>query len=471
MISSLFSSQKGSDRSCDSGWVNGLYILPKVSAVSDWPKPTTAKEVHCFVGFVNFYRTLIDDFARLCQPLTALLKKNVRFQWGEKEQKAFESIKAAFTKETFLSHPDESKPFVVETDASDFPVAGILSQFDEKNVLKPVAYYSKQLDKSERNYEIYDKELYAIVNSFQNWRHYLQGGSHTTLVLWDHKNLEYFMTTKKLTRRQARWSLTLAEFNFVISHIPGATNRSDLLSRRPDYQIKDACENLIRIIRDDQVLNLNRIIAERRQENRTILHSDNLDMDIDLLLDWPLLIADYLQSDSNTWLAGIPRNLLSKCKKELNRFELKDDRFVRIGEDAKSLVWYLPHDNRVEVIQHYHENLAHLKHSSVIDIIKDRYWWPDLNDDIKDVIARCLHCQLNASNSSVEEPTPLTPLPPVPLPFERWGIDFVQDLPTTLSGNKHIITAIDYATRWVVAKAVPNREKDNVISFYTMRSW
>jgi hypothetical protein len=279
------------------------------------------------------------------------------------------------------------------------------------------------------------------------------------------------MTTKKLTRRQARWSLTLAEFNFVISHIPGATNRSDLLSRRPDYQIKDACENLIRIIRDDQVLNLNRIIAERRQENRTILHSDNLDMDIDLLLDWPLLIADYLQSDSNTWLAGIPRNLLSKCKKELNRFELKDDRFVRIGEDAKSLVWYLPHDNRVEVIQHYHENLAHLKHSSVIDIIKDRYWWPDLNDDIKDVIARCLHCQLNASNSSVEEPTPLTPLPPVPLPFERWGIDFVQDLPTTLSGNKHIITAIDYATRWVVAKAVPNREKDNVISFYTMRSW
>jgi hypothetical protein len=95
---------------------------------------------------------------------------------------------------------------VVETDASDFVAGGVLSQTDEENVLYPVAYFSKKHSPAECNYEIYDKELLAIVRAFEEWCPHLASAPESIKVLTDHKNLEYFMTTKLLNRRQARWS-------------------------------------------------------------------------------------------------------------------------------------------------------------------------------------------------------------------------------------------------------------------------
>ncbi|KAH9269394.1 hypothetical protein BASA83_008624 [Batrachochytrium salamandrivorans] len=114
----------------------------------------------------------------------------------------------------FLAHPNDEQPFILETDASDFAISGVLHQHDQSNTLRPVAFYSRQMNNAERNYDIYDKELLAVVESFKHWRHFLQGGLHPVTVLCDHKNLEYFMSTKKLTRRQARWSLELSEYTF-----------------------------------------------------------------------------------------------------------------------------------------------------------------------------------------------------------------------------------------------------------------
>ncbi|KAH9267457.1 hypothetical protein BASA83_009997 [Batrachochytrium salamandrivorans] len=131
-------------------------------------------------------------------------------------------------------------PFILETDASDYAISGILSQYDENEVLRPIAFYARQMNSAERNYEIYDKELLAVVESFKHWRHFLQGGLHAVTVLCDHKNLEYFMSTKKLTRRQARWSLDLSEYDFTITHRSGKLNgRADPLSRRHDYKGED----------------------------------------------------------------------------------------------------------------------------------------------------------------------------------------------------------------------------------------
>ncbi|KAH9277375.1 hypothetical protein BASA83_000243 [Batrachochytrium salamandrivorans] len=131
-------------------------------------------------------------------------KKDIPFIWGPDQEKAILDLKNAFSVGDFLAHPDDSRPFILETDASDFAISGILSQYDDKDSLRPVAFYSRQMNDAERNYEIYDKELLAVVDSFKHWRHFLQGGLHPIMVLCDHKNLEYFMTTKKLTRRQAR---------------------------------------------------------------------------------------------------------------------------------------------------------------------------------------------------------------------------------------------------------------------------
>jgi hypothetical protein len=103
-------------------------------------------------------------------------------------------------------------------DASDFALGAVLSQPDKDGRLHPVAFHSRKFTAAEINYEIHDKELLAIVDSFQEWRHFLEGAQHPVTVYTDHKNLEYFMSAKVLNRRQARWSISLLRFNFVITY-------------------------------------------------------------------------------------------------------------------------------------------------------------------------------------------------------------------------------------------------------------
>jgi RNase H-like domain found in reverse transcriptase len=107
---------------------------------------------------------------------------------------------------TATRRPDQAKPFTVEADASDFAIGAVLSQLDSAGDERPVAFYSRKLAAAEINYEIYDKELLAIVAAFEQWRHYLAGAQHKVTVHRDHKNLKYFSTSRTLNRRQAQWS-------------------------------------------------------------------------------------------------------------------------------------------------------------------------------------------------------------------------------------------------------------------------
>ena len=221
----------------------------KVAAVEDWPQPKKTRDIQVFLGFTNFYRRFIRQYARITRPLTALLAKGAVFDWNTEAQQAFQELKSAFKNDIILAHPDETAPFIVETDASDYAIGGVLSQSLEGNEQRPVAFYSRQMNPSERNYHIYDKELLAIISCLKQWRHFLQGSGSQFVVITDHKNLEYFMTTKRLTRRQARWSEFLAEFDFKIVYRPGAhNNQADSLSRRPDFQVDAAEENITQVL-------------------------------------------------------------------------------------------------------------------------------------------------------------------------------------------------------------------------------
>jgi hypothetical protein len=132
--------------------------------------------------------------------MTHLTLKNTPFVWTDKCSKSFEALKQAFTMAPILRHFDYDREVIVETDASDYVSAGILSQYDDEGVLHPVAFFSKKHSAAECNYEIYDKELMAIVRAFEEWRPKLEGALYPIKVLCDHKNLEYFMTTKLLKR-------------------------------------------------------------------------------------------------------------------------------------------------------------------------------------------------------------------------------------------------------------------------------
>src|SRR5215813_8420998 len=208
----------------------------KVAGVKDWPAPTNKKEVQSFVGFINFYRRFIKDFSHHARPLFDLTKKDVTWHWGEAEQDSFLKLKELITSAPVLIFPEDLQPFRVEADSSDFATGAVLSQFvEEDDKWHPISFLSKSLSPVERNYDIHDKEMLAIIRSLDEWRHLLEG-AHCKFEIWtDHKNLEYFCTAKKLNRRQSRWSLFLSRFDYALHHRPGRSmGKPDALSRRAD---------------------------------------------------------------------------------------------------------------------------------------------------------------------------------------------------------------------------------------------
>ena len=192
----------------------------KVQGITDWPVPTTVKQVRGFLEFGNFYRRFIDHYAKISQPLNDLTKKDTSFEWTSKCQDSFDELKRRFTTAPVMRMPDTTQPFIIESDASLTMTAVVLRQQDVNRDWHSVAYLSQSLLPAERNYEIYDRELLAIVRALEAWRHYIMGGPHAVRVLTDHKNLTYFRSPQKLNRRQARWHLFLSQFNYVLHHYP-----------------------------------------------------------------------------------------------------------------------------------------------------------------------------------------------------------------------------------------------------------
>jgi len=147
----------------------------KVEGVLNWPVPRNVKEVQKFLGLTNYYRRFIKDFARIAVPLHMLVRKEQRWKWKKKQEEVFERLKAVFTTEPILAILDINKEIRVETDASDYAIEGVLSTKYEDGKWRLVAFISKLLNTTERNYEIYDKEMLAVIRCLEAWRHYLEG--------------------------------------------------------------------------------------------------------------------------------------------------------------------------------------------------------------------------------------------------------------------------------------------------------
>ena len=209
----------------------------KVERVTNWPMPQCIKDVQKFLGLANYYWQFVKDFTRIAKPIHQLVRKDEKWKWGEEQEEAFTKLKKIFMTEPVLAVPDLNKEMRVEIDASDYATGGVLSVKGEDERWRLVAFISKLLNDTERNYEIHDKEMLAVIKCLEAWRHFLEG-ARTKFKIWtDHKNLEYFMTNQKLNRRQARWALFLSRFDFTLKHIPGSRmGKADRLSRRPDWR-------------------------------------------------------------------------------------------------------------------------------------------------------------------------------------------------------------------------------------------
>ena len=447
----------------------GVRMNPsKVECITNWEPCSNVKDVQAFLGFANFYRRFIKNFSRIVSPLVQLTKKAHVWDWSARCTASFKALKAAFTSAPTLRHFDPEREVWVETDASDYVSSGILSQKDDQGILHPVAFMSKKYDPAECNYEIYDKELLAIVRSFETWRSELQGSAFPIRVLTDHRNLEYFMTTKQLTRRQVRWSEFLSQFDFVIRFRPGKDGgKPDALTRRSqdlpqsldDIRTQYRNQSLLKPENIDSAITpqlpvANDLPLEFRPGTTTLSHSSSvleetadlnfatLDFNSELQVspatlqheDEPLnlKITRLLEEgygndefyrrtrDEMYKPQGIPHSKeipLSECRISDGRLFFRDRLYIPDTE-LRPLLIKLAHDS-VET--------GHPGKNKLYEILSRDYFWPRISYDAAQYCRNCHDCIRNKGSKLRYQGT----LKPLPLPVQRWrdiSVDFVGPL-------------------------------------------
>lgn len=373
----------------------------KISAVRDWPLPTSVKEVQSFLGFANYYRRFIKNFSGIANPLTELTKKDRKFIWLKDAQRAFEKLRDAILEEPVLVMFDPDKEIELETDASDYALGGQIGQRDENGKLHPIAFYSHKLHGAELNYPIYDKEFLAIFNCFKEFRHYLMGSKHQIKVYTDHKNIVHFTTTQELNRRQTRYAEYLCEFDFVIIHRKGSDNgRADAISRRPDFDTgtTKAREQLLELTKEggykltEQAQTLG--LITRQAGKTTNWNKEN-------------------QIQENT--IGCNTQELSRNKATLDQYNGKT---------------WVPEALRHELVREIHAHPLH-GHQGITKTLKrvqEHFDWEKSRETVEKVIKECDLC----AKTKARRHKPyggLQPLPVAQRPWDSITMDFITKLP------------------------------------------
>jgi transposase InsO family protein len=424
---------------------DGIKMDPKkVAAVEDWESPNGVRDVRAFLGFANFYRRFIRHFSKIVQPLVGLTKKNAKFDWNDKCERAFNDLKYRFTTAPILAHFDPDLECVVETDSSDHAQGGILSQYNKDGVLHPVAFFSRKLAPAESNYEIYDKELLAIIRCFEQWRPELEGSLFPIRILTDHKNLQYFMTTKQLTHRQTRWAEYLSRFDFKITYRPGRLGQKpDALTRRSQDLPADAS--------DERIANRSRILLppERFEKLRPMfmdaeldqneLEIDKWDMEIDELLEYEYARDSWITEIMKTIRAGKRQHkdiTLAECEIRNDRLYYRQTMVVPDSEPLRFKILEFAHDSPIA---------GHPGRAKTYEIIQRAYYWPGMYEFVRKYVRGCQTCMRGKTSHTKKQGV----LRPLPIPMRRWhdiSVDFVTELPES-NGCSNIMLVIDRLTK------------------------
>ncbi|KAF8747242.1 hypothetical protein RHS01_11373 [Rhizoctonia solani] len=404
----------------------GLVITPegismekdKVQAIMDWPEPQNVKQVQSFLGFANFYRRFVPNFSRLARPLNNLTQKEQPWIWLEEQKAAFDAIKAEICKEPVLAHPDESKPYTLETDASGAAMGAVLSQRMEDGCLHPVAFMSASFSPAELNYDTHDKELLAIIQAFEHWRIFLEGTEQPITVFTDHKNLEYWKSARTFNRRHARWHLMLASYNFVIAYRPGKqSQKPDALSRRSDHMDLEPAPQIM--------IPESHFEAFSAHIDSSLLDQIKEDTQEDPSLDTILLAV----SDPKS----MPHNVAQKFK----------DYTIQKGLLLYQGRVVVPDEPEIkqQLLSHFHDSPAsgHQGRARTLELISCHYYWPAMKFQVNRYVETCEICQRSKGHLHNYALNPLS----VPAgPWEDISYDFIVKFPKC-KGYDSILVVVD----------------------------
>ena len=370
----------------------------KVQAIQEWKTPSNLTDVRSFLGFANIYWRFIHGFSSTVIPLTELTRKDQRFLWDKDQQLAFKELKRRFTSVPILAHFYFDRDVIVETDTSDYISAGVLSQYGSDSILHPVAFFSNKHSPAECNYEIYDKKLMAIVRAFEQWRAELQSVENPIHILTDHKNLEYFMTSKLLNRRQARWVEFLSQFNFKITYRPGKQGgKPDALIRRSGDLPEDGDENFRNETAVLKPHNQDPAVTPTEQQ-KPQLESHKLN-----------LLVDILPGDGRDTLRILFKRAYQTDKtltSILQALERGDKRHAVITladcENRGGILFYCnrffvpQHDDlRLHLMQIHHDSPAygHPGQAKALELLQRTYYWDTMRRDVDRFVRNCEPCR------------------------------------------------------------------------------
>lgn len=381
----------------------------RVQSIVNFPQPKTVRQLRRFIGMIGWYRRYIHNHASVSAPLSDLTKKSDKFVWTPQAQEAFESLKVSLTTAPVLTHPDFSKHFFVQCDASIVGVGGVLFQIINGEE-HPIAFMSKKLSTAQKKYSVTELECLAALLCIQRFRCYIEGMPFT--VITDHAALKWLMSTKDLNGRLARWSLALQMFDFNIEHRKGSANVvPDALSR---MEVDEVC-----------------------------------------VVGQPIDLKDAaFQSEAYAEL----QKTIKERNDELPDLQVREG-FVykrtefRTGEEALELsnTWklWVPDELQAQVIANSHDPVtaSHGGIDKTIELIRRHFYWPGLARDVRAYVSNCSICkETKAPNQSLRPP--MGKPYPTDRPFQRLYIDLLGPYPRSKSGNTTILIVLDQLSKF-----------------------
>ncbi|GJV16516.1 reverse transcriptase domain-containing protein [Tanacetum coccineum] len=387
----------------------------------------------------GFYRRFIKDFSKISRPMTHLLEKNTHFIFLEDCILAFQTLKKKLTEALILIAPNWDQPFEIMCDASDYAIGAVLGQRIEKH-FRPIHYASKTMTEAESNYTTTEKEMLAVVYAFEKFRSYLI--MNKSVVYTD--ALKYLFNKKDAKARLLRWVLLLQEFDFSVIDTKGAENyAADHLSR-----LENPYENVFDPKEINETFPLETLNTVTSHDNQST--------------PWFADIANY--HAGNFLIKGMSTQQKRKFFKDIKHYFWDDPYLFRTCADQiiRRCVFG---QEALEILKACHEGPTGGHHSANITarkVFDAGFFWPTIYKDAYELIKSCDACQRQGKISHRDE-MPQNAIQVCEI-FDVWGIDFMGPFPSS-RGNKYILVAVDYLSKWVEAKALPTNDARVVVKF------
>ncbi|GJS33535.1 putative reverse transcriptase domain-containing protein, partial [Tanacetum coccineum] len=401
----------------------GIHVDPaKIESVKDWASPKTPTEIRQFLGLAGYYRRFIEGFSKIAKPMTKLTQKKVKFEWGDKQEAAFQLLKQKLCSAPILALPEGSEDFIVYCDASKKGLGAVLMQRE-----KVISYASRQLKIHEKNYTTHDLELGAVVFALKIWRHYLYGTKCT--VFTDHKSLQHILNQKELNMRQRRWLELLSDYDCDIRYHPGKANVvADALSRKerePPLRVR-ALVMTIGLDLPKQILNAQ--TEARKPEN---IKSEDVG---------GMLIENAKYPEAIRTEKLEPRTDGTLC--------LNGRSWLPCYGDLRTVIMHESHKSKYSI---------HPGSEKMYQDVKKLYWWPNMKADIATYVSKCLTCAKVKAEHQRQSGLLVQP----EIPQWKWDnitMDFVTKLPKSSQGYDTIWVIVDRLTKSAIF--IPMKETD-----------